>query len=76
MPMFEIKNSKNIELDNNKTNQPTLAKLEDVHNLKATNNTVNTESEHKKEDELFECKPGIGGFNINLKVLLKKIFKR
>lgn len=74
MPMFEIKDSKNIELENNKTNQPTLAKLDGVQNLKASNNIVSTTPEDK--DELFECKPGFGGFNINLKVLFKKIFNR
>ncbi|EMB3080631.1 hypothetical protein EX227_03285 [Providencia rettgeri] len=74
MPMFEIKDSENIELDNNKTNQKTLAKLDGVRNLKATNNTVDTAP--KNEDELFECKPGLWGFSVNLKVLFKKLFRR
>lgn len=75
MPMFDIKNSENIELNENKTDQSTLAKLDNVKNFKATKNVVNATPSNATKEEIFELKPNFYGIGVNLKALFKHLMR-
>lgn len=47
MPMFDIKNSKNVNLTENETNQKDFAKLENVENVKAFRNKANSTNDRR-----------------------------
>lgn len=74
MPMFDIEDSKDIDLENNKTSKETLAKIKSVEGLKAKDNEAGVNPEAQKfEEEIVELKPNFMGFDINLRDLWKKI---
>jgi hypothetical protein len=73
MPMFDIEDSKDIDLENNKTSKETLAKIKNVEGLKAKGNEAGVEKEVCKIDEdVVELKPNFMGFGINLRALWRK----
>jgi hypothetical protein len=74
MPMFDIEDSKNVELEENKTNREKLAKVKNVDGFKAKKNEVNTPTEKEKpQEDLIELKPNIGGIGINLNALWRRL---
>lgn len=74
MAMFDIKDSEDIKLDENKTSKKTLAKVENVKNLEATRNEAGVSSGQKKADEdVIEIKPNLWGMGINIRALWRKI---
>ncbi|ALM52258.1 hypothetical protein [Halomonas huangheensis] len=74
MPMFDIEDSKDIDLENNKTSKETLAKIKGVEGLKAKGNEAGVNPEvQNSEEEIVELKPNFVGFGINLRALWKKI---
>ncbi len=62
--MFDIKDSKNIILDSNKTSNDTFAKIENVEGLKAKNNEASLNVKTSNED-IVEIKPNFMGIGIN-----------
>lgn len=73
MPMFDIEDSKDIELDHNKTSKETIAKIKNVERLKGRNNVAGANLEEpKSDDEIVELKPNFMGFGIDLRALWKK----
>ena len=74
MPMFDIEDSKDIDLESNKTSKETLAKIKNVEGLKAKGNEagVNPEAPNSSE-EIVELKPNFMGFGINIRALWRKI---
>ncbi|MFM5716089.1 hypothetical protein ACET77_19400 [Aeromonas allosaccharophila] len=77
MPMFDIEDSKDIELEGNKTNYEKLAKLKNVEGFNAKDNEVYVPP-HKveREDDIVELKPNFMGFGLNLNALLRKLFRK
>ncbi len=74
MPMFDIEDSKDIDLKNNKTSRETLAKVKNVEGLRAKDNEAGVEQEVRKaEEDVVELKPNFMGLGINLKALWRKI---
>ncbi|MBM5574631.1 hypothetical protein [Deefgea sp. CFH1-16] len=73
MAMFEIEDSKDVELHGNKTNTETLAKIKNVTGLVAENNEVTVPSKAEAIDDIFEFKPNINGIGVNLNALWRKI---
>ena len=74
MPMFDIEDSKNVDLENNKTSKETLAKIKNVEGFNAKGNEAGVNLKAAKiEEEIVELKPNFMGFGINLRALLKKI---
>lgn len=74
MPMFDIEDSKDIDLENNKTSKETLAKIKNVEGLKAKDNEAGVNPEAPKaEEEVVELKPNFMGFGINIRALWRKI---
>ncbi|MCG9697541.1 hypothetical protein [Shewanella sp. Isolate11] len=72
--MFDIEDSKDIDLENNKTSKQTLAKIKNVEGLKAKGNEAGINPEaSKSEEEIVELKPNFMGFGINLRALWRKI---
>lgn len=78
MPMFDIEDSKDVDLKNNKTSKETLAKVKNVEGFKAKGNEAGVNSkEPKSEEEIVELKPNFMGIGINLRALWEKIrFKK
>lgn len=77
MPMFDIEDSKDIELEGNKTSCEKLAKLKNVEGFKAKDNEVYVPP-HKveREDDIVELKPNFMGFGLNLNALLRRLFRK
>lgn len=75
MPMFDIEDSKNIEIKGNKTSAVTMAKIKNVENLTASNNEAGIKIESNKIDDIIELKPNIMGCGINLIALWRKTKK-
>lgn len=74
MPMFDIEDSKDVDLENNKTSKETLAKIKNVEGFKAKGNEAGVNLKVAKvEEEIVELKPNFMGFGINLRALWKKI---
>lgn len=74
MPMFDIEDSKDIELKNNKTSRETLARVTNVEGLRAKDNEAGVEQEVRKaEEDVVELKPNFIGLGINLRALWRKI---
>lgn len=78
MPMFDIEDSKDVDLKNNKTSKETLAKVKNVEGFKAKGNETGVNSkEPKSEEKIVELKPNFMGIGINLRALWEKIrFKK
>lgn len=78
MPMFDIEDSKDIDLENNTTSRDTLAKIKNVERLKAKGNEAGVKPEEpKSEEEIVELKPNFMGVGINLRALWRRIkFKK
>jgi hypothetical protein len=74
MSMFDIEDSKDVDLENNKTSKETLAKIKNVEGFKAKGNEAGVNPEApKSEEDIVELKPNFMGFGINLRALWKKI---
>ncbi len=74
MPMFDIEDSKDVDLENNKTSKETLAKIKNVEGFKGKGNEAGVNPKAAKiEEEIVELKPNFMGFGINLRALWKKI---
>ena len=77
MPMFDIEDSKDVNLENNKTSKETLAKIKNVEGFKAKGNEAGVNPETPKlEEEIVELKPNFMGLGINLRTLWKKIQRK
>ncbi|HIF9421550.1 hypothetical protein [Photobacterium damselae] len=77
MPMFDIEDSRNVELEGNKTNREKLAKVKNVDGFKARKNEVNTSTEKEKlQEDLIDLKPNVCGFGINLNALWRRLFRK
>lgn len=78
MSMFDIEDSKDVDLENNKTSKETLAKVKNVEGFKAKGNEAGVNSKApKSEENIVELKPNFMGVGINLRALWEKIrFKK
>lgn len=74
MPMFDIEDSKNITLEDNKTSKESFARIKNVDQLKAINNEAGLDNNTPNE-EIVELKPNCMGFGVNLRALWRKFFK-
>tara|TARA_R110002012_G_scaffold71692_1_gene183693 strand:+ start:169 stop:411 length:243 start_codon:yes stop_codon:yes gene_type:complete len=73
MTMFDIQDSKNVELDSNKTTKETLAKVKNVEGFKAKSNEAGIdEKSNSTPDDIVELKPNFFGIGINLRALWQK----
>tara|TARA_B110000211_G_C14011829_1_gene523504 strand:+ start:835 stop:1077 length:243 start_codon:yes stop_codon:yes gene_type:complete len=73
MPMFDIEDSKDVELENNKTSKETLAKIKKVEGFKAKNNEAGIERESDSPlGDIVELKPTFCGIGVNLRTLYRK----
>nr|WP_300309206.1 hypothetical protein [Halomonas sp.] len=72
MPMFDIKDSEDIELTRNKSKKGQMAKVERVKGFKAKDNEAYSNDNH---DEIIELKPNFFGIGINLRALTRKLKK-
>jgi hypothetical protein len=77
MSMFDIEDSKDIELEGNKTNRDQLAKVKNVEGFKAKNNEVHvsTDKVEPKED-IVDLKPNFMGLGLNLNALIRRLFRK
>lgn len=74
MSMFDIEDSKDVDLKNNKTSKKTLAKVKNVEGFKAKGNEAGVNSKESKiEEKIVELKPNFMGIGINLRALWEKI---
>ncbi|MCQ8820245.1 hypothetical protein NQT65_08525 [Pseudoalteromonas agarivorans] len=72
--MFDIEDSKDVDLKNNKTSKKTLAKVKNVEGFKAKGNEAGVNSKESKiEEKIVELKPNFMGIGINLRALWEKI---
>ncbi|MCH2177062.1 MAG: hypothetical protein MK193_15170 [Lentisphaeria bacterium] len=77
MAMFDIEDSKDVELDGNKTTKETLAKVKNVEGLKAKNNEAGQEVKTQiPNEDVLELKPNFMGFGINLRSLWRKFVSK
>ncbi len=74
--MFDIEDSKDIELENNKTTEETLAKVKNVEGMKANGNEAGVKQTTEESEDVVELKPNFFGFGINLRALWRKLFKK
>lgn len=76
MPMFDIEDSSDVELDGNKTNREKLAKVKKVDGFKAKNNEVSVEQKtlQSAKEDIVELKPNFMGLGLNLNALWRKLF--
>jgi len=68
--MFDIKNSKDVVLKDNKTDQPDFATLDNVERIEAEGNEVDTQKAHR--DDIVDVKPNIFGVGLNLNELYRR----
>ncbi len=74
MPMFDIEDSKDVELTNNKTSSDVMAKIKNVDGLVATGNEAGIKNETVvAEDDIVELKPNVCGFGLNLRAMYRKL---
>ena len=74
MSMFDIEDSKDIDLENNKTTKETLATIKNVEGLTAKGNEAGVYPEAQKcEEKIVELKPNFMGLGINLRALWDKM---
>lgn len=77
MSMFDIEDSKNVELEENKTNQKKLATVKNVDGFKAKKNEVCTPTDKEKlQEDIIELKPNVSGIGINLNALFRRLFRK
>ncbi|ENM3890184.1 hypothetical protein Q9F25_003397 [Vibrio cholerae] len=75
MSMFDIEDSKNVELEGNKTNREKLAKVKNVEGFKAKNNEAHVpDNKVEPEEDIVDLKPNFMGIGINLNALLRRLF--
>ena len=77
MSMFDIEDSKDVELEGNKTNREKLARIKNVEGFKAKNNEANVPS-HKEDpqEDVVELKPNFMGLGLNLNALFRRLFRK
>ena len=74
MPMFDIEDSKDVELVKNKTSEETIAKIKNVDGFKASKNEAGIKNSEEKNEDVLELKPNFFGFGLNLCALWRKVF--
>ncbi|EGQ7845336.1 hypothetical protein RV040_004883 [Vibrio alginolyticus] len=77
MSMFDIEDSKNVELEGNKTNREKLAKVKNVEGFKAKNNEAHVPSDKvEPEEDIVDIKPNFMGIGLNLNALVRRLFRK
>jgi hypothetical protein len=75
MSMFDIEDSKDVELEGNKTNREKLAKVKNVEGFKAKNNEANVPADKvEHQEDIVDLKPNFMGFGLNLNALCRRLF--
>ena len=76
MAMFDIEDSKNVELEENKTSRENLAKVKNVDGFKAKGNEAVAKSNQaqKENEDIIDLKPNFMGLGLNLNALWRKFF--
>lgn len=70
MPMFDIKNSKDVVLNDNKTDQPDFATIDNVEGIEASGNEVNSQKSHR--EDIVDVKPSVFGIGLNVNEALRR----
>lgn len=70
MPMFDIKNSKDVVLNDNKTDQPDFATIDNVEGIEASGNEVNSQESHR--EDIVDVKPNFFGIGLNVNEALRR----
>jgi hypothetical protein len=75
MSMFDIEDSKDVELEGNKTNREKLAKVKNVEGFKAKNNEANVPADKvEHQEDIVDLKPNFMGLGLNLNALCRRLF--